>query len=74
MASLGYVRAEEVVGVRNPTYNEDNLQVETLRMMGDLRRIQAVDVILLGPRVVHDIRNYEAATRRMISGALNRVG
>lgn len=70
---LGYVRVEDVIGVCNPVYDEDNLRFEALRMTGDLRQIQAVEAILFGRRDVRDAGNYEAAYRRMIEEGLRRI-
>lgn len=71
--SIGYVLAEDVIGFCDPHYNEDNLRVETLRLTGDLRRIQAVDAFLFGSRAVRDSGNYEAAARRMIEKGLAEI-
>lgn len=70
---MGYVRVEDVIGNRDPHYDEDNLLVETLRMTGDLRQIQAAEAFLFGRRDVRDAGKYEAASRRMVEDGLRRI-
>jgi len=44
----GYVTAEEVIGVRNPNYDEDNIYDETLRQIPGLRREIRMGNYILG--------------------------
>ncbi len=44
----GFVRAEDVIGVRNPDYDEDNIRNETLRQFPALLREYRMGAYILG--------------------------
>ena len=44
----GFVRAEDVIGVRNPDYDEDNIRYETLRQFPALSREIRIGNYILG--------------------------
>jgi len=62
--SRGFVRAEEVIGVRNPVYDEDNINFETARIYG------LIPVDTLAGRRDSSIGNYERASRKLIQRGL----
>jgi len=62
----GFVRAEDVIGIRNPAYNEDNINFETARIYGLIPRIS------LGSNQ-RDIAAYEDASRKLIQRGLVKI-
>ena len=64
-ANKGYVTAEEVIGVRNPTYDEDNIAFETFLVFPFLR------VPLR--ESTGSITRLEQASRAMIQRGLARI-
>jgi len=44
----GFITAEEVIGIRNPDYDEDNIYAETLRQIPGLGREIRIGYYILG--------------------------
>lgn len=64
--SRGFVRAEDVIGVRNPVYNEDNISHETLAHYGLTPQFH-----LTTP--VNSVSTYERSSRRLIQQGLASI-
>jgi len=64
--SQGFVGAEDIIGVRNPNYNEDNVFYETMKYF---RLIPQISLTGDG----RDIGAYELASRRFIKNGLAQI-
>jgi len=69
----GFIRVEDVIGVRNPSYDEDNIAVETAELYAGIGGWGTVVLVSGVPRAVQDIGNYEKASRKMIQERLAQI-
>ncbi|MFA4953471.1 MAG: hypothetical protein WC584_04575 [Candidatus Pacearchaeota archaeon] len=70
LVNRGYVNAESIIGIRNPTYDEDNLNYEARMIMGPRHQITLTTP---SPRPIQGIDIYEKASLRMIKKAIDRI-